>query len=207
MMMHIFLRKFVSTKSRIRIILFFSFVAFILNNANAQWLTGYGFRKPIEIDESYIPGTTDLTDYTFLVNIIDPNQAHTSSSGYVGHINGYDIDFTLSDGITTMDFEIEEYDNATGELVAWVRIPTLSDTTNTNYIKIYRSKSDAVDSSDAVTVIETANGFGGSADYLEDANSENYLNGQSQITLLTINIFIRRQFIDSLIKANTKYQT
>ncbi|WP_428262481.1 DUF2341 domain-containing protein [Haliangium sp.] len=41
--------------------------------------------------------------------------------------DGRDILFVDSDGVTVLDHEIERYDSTTGALVAWVRVPTLSD--------------------------------------------------------------------------------
>jgi hypothetical protein len=39
---------------------------------------------------------------------------------------GNDFLFTASDGVTPLDFEIEQYDGSTGTLVAWVRVPSLT---------------------------------------------------------------------------------
>jgi Peptidase family C25/Concanavalin A-like lectin/glucanases superfamily/Domain of unknown function (DUF2341) len=43
---------------------------------------------------------------------------------------GQDLLFTASDGVTKLDFEIEQYDGATGSLVAWVRVPSLTTATS-----------------------------------------------------------------------------
>jgi hypothetical protein len=46
--------------------------------------------------------------------------------------NGYDIFFSTDpNGLTKLDHEMEEYNPVTGQVVAWVRIPTLSHTTDT----------------------------------------------------------------------------
>ncbi|WOV93910.1 MAG: DUF2341 domain-containing protein [Candidatus Nitrosoabyssus spongiisocia] len=47
--------------------------------------------------------------------------------------NGADIIFTSSDGFTILQHEIESFTNnaTTGTLVAWVRLPTLSNTSDT----------------------------------------------------------------------------
>jgi hypothetical protein len=42
-----------------------------------------------------------------------------------------DILFTAGDGATKLDHELERYNAATGEVIAWVRIPSLSNTTDT----------------------------------------------------------------------------
>jgi hypothetical protein len=51
--------------------------------------------------------------------------------GHVENPNGYDITFSASDGATQLDHEVEEYDPASGTLVAWVRIPVLSASVDT----------------------------------------------------------------------------
>jgi hypothetical protein len=43
--------------------------------------------------------------------------------------DGRDLAFRDADGTTPLAFEIESYDGATGALVAWVRVPSLADTT------------------------------------------------------------------------------
>lgn len=101
------LQKLVLKNSNFRFLLLPQLCFYAFNIANAQWLTEYGFRKSIEINESYIPGTTLLVDYHLLVNFTNPNLVQTSPRGYVENINGYDINFTSSDNSTTLDFEIE----------------------------------------------------------------------------------------------------
>src|SRR5690606_19988117 len=44
---------------------------------------------------------------------------------------GNDILFTSSNGTTKLSHQIESYVSASGDLVAWVEIPTLSSSTNT----------------------------------------------------------------------------
>ena len=43
--------------------------------------------------------------------------------------DGDDIFFTSYDGLTKLNHEIEKFDGATGELVAWVKVPSLSTST------------------------------------------------------------------------------
>jgi hypothetical protein len=55
----------------------------------------------------------------------------TGNGGRVYSSNGYDIIFRSSDGVTQLNHEIEKYDGSAGTLVAWVKVPILSYTTNT----------------------------------------------------------------------------
>ena len=55
--------------------------------------------------------------------------------------NGYDIIFTDVTGATQLDHEIESYNPATGRVVAWVRIPTLSSTADSAIYMWYGNSS------------------------------------------------------------------
>jgi Peptidase family C25/Concanavalin A-like lectin/glucanases superfamily/Domain of unknown function (DUF2341) len=65
-------------------------------------------------------------NFPVLVRLTDPT-LQMAPSGSVQ--TGQDILFTASDGVTKLDFEIEQYDGTTGTLVAWVRVPSLDTTT------------------------------------------------------------------------------
>lgn len=62
------------------------------------------------------------------------------NGGHVENANGYDIIFTLNDGITKLDHEIVSYDSTAGTFIAWVRIPTLLYNVDTT-IRIYYGNS------------------------------------------------------------------
>ena len=53
---------------------------------------------------------------------------------------GRDFVFTQSDGTTVLSHEIEEFDNTTGEIIAWVRIPTLSASSTTEMYIYYKGE-------------------------------------------------------------------
>ena len=50
---------------------------------------------------------------------------------------GYDIVFTASDGVTKLSHEIEKFDRAAGDLVAWVKVPYLSSGADTTIYMYY----------------------------------------------------------------------
>jgi hypothetical protein len=92
----------------------------------STWL----YRKSITISASMTGA--DLTNFPILISTTDNDLKNNALT------NGYDILFTNSSvdwtgGSTAqkLDHEIEKYDSATGELVAWVRLPLLSSTSNT----------------------------------------------------------------------------
>jgi hypothetical protein len=97
----------------------------------------FSFRKSITIDHTKVSGSTDLTDFPLLFSITDDALKTTE---HVTSATGDDILFRALDDATcggvgmapcTLDHEIETYNGTTGELVAWVRIPSLSATSDT----------------------------------------------------------------------------
>ncbi|MCK5062327.1 MAG: DUF2341 domain-containing protein, partial [Candidatus Aenigmarchaeota archaeon] len=91
------------------------------------------YRKNIIIDYTKVNGIQ--IDFPLLINITDTDLTDHAQS------DGDDIAFTDSGG-SKLDHEIEFYNSTTGWLVAWVRIPTLSNTTDT-VINIYYGNSNA----------------------------------------------------------------
>src|SRR5208283_830263 len=68
----------------------------------------------------------------FLFNTTDPSFATTANGGLVTSASGYDIIFSLDpNGLSKLDHELEQYNPLTGQVTAWVRIPTLAHTTDT----------------------------------------------------------------------------
>src|SRR6185369_3765398 len=69
--------------------------------------------------------------------------------GHVANANGYDIGFYAdSSGSTKLKWEINSYNPSTGQLIAWVKIPTLSSTTDTSFYLFYGDPSITSDQSD-----------------------------------------------------------
>jgi hypothetical protein len=65
----------------------------------------------------------------------------SSGAGKVRNANGDDIVFAADDGQEIYKHEIEKYINSTGEYLAWVRVPSISDGTTFN---IYYGSDDAI---------------------------------------------------------------
>ncbi|KKL90129.1 hypothetical protein LCGC14_1907780, partial [marine sediment metagenome] len=125
-----------------------------LTLAVGGWYNGsWAHRIKITIDSAKVSGAGSLTNYPMLISIA--SNADIASSG---RTDGFDILFTSDDGTSKLDHEIEKYDNATGELVVWVRIPSLSATVDTD-IYIYYGNPSAADQSNAAGVWDT--GFQG----------------------------------------------
>jgi Concanavalin A-like lectin/glucanases superfamily/Domain of unknown function (DUF2341) len=96
-----------------------------LGNAAASWYgSGWGYRQPITIDHTKVAATQ--TSFPVLISF-----ASDASLAANALANGNDILFTAADGTTKLNHEIESYNSSTGELVAWVLVPNLSSTVDT----------------------------------------------------------------------------
>ncbi len=112
---------------------------------------GYGFGKQISIQSSQVAGSTDFTNFPVLISLTDNDLRTTGNGGEVENSNVYDIIFTLGDCSTVLDHQIENYTSTSGNFVAWVRIPTLQATANTNIHMYYGNASATTDPSTTST--------------------------------------------------------
>ena len=103
--------------------------------------SGYSFQRAIAIDHTKVPNT-DQVNFPFLFNTTDPAFATTANGGHVTSSTGNDIFFSTDpNGLTKLDHELEEYNPVTGQVIAWIRIPTLSHTTDTVLYVFYGNAS------------------------------------------------------------------
>jgi hypothetical protein len=72
----------------------------------------------------------NLTDFPVLVRITNPALS-------AARADGFDIIFSADGGSTPLAFQIEKWVQATGELVAWVKLPAVADLTNTVFYLRY----------------------------------------------------------------------
>ncbi|MBN1187651.1 MAG: DUF2341 domain-containing protein, partial [Bacteroidales bacterium] len=98
---------------------------------------GYAYDKTITIDAAQVAGANDLINFPVLINITnDADMATTANGGNVENASGYDILFTDED-YNLLDHELVSYNGSQGDLMAWVRVPALSATVNTELHVIY----------------------------------------------------------------------
>ena len=121
------------------------------NNNLVRKVYPYSYGKKITIDNTKVSGSSSLTDFPVLISFTDNDLRSTSNSGNVHSSNGYDITFKNNSGTTVLSHEIEKYDPVTGELVAWVKVPSLSATTNTEINMYYGNPSISTDPSSTST--------------------------------------------------------
>lgn len=100
-------------------------------------LSLWGYRKRITINSDKIDGT--LSHFPVLIfNASDSNlQDHALPSGNDIVFLPFSEEWQTGTWRNTYDFEIERYDSSTGELVAWVRIPEVSDDVDTEFFMYY----------------------------------------------------------------------
>jgi len=91
---------------------------------------GYGYERNITIDYTKVTGGSDLYNFPLLVNLTGQGFLQTSPTGQIFNANGFDIIFT-DDAYNQLDYQLEYYNGTNGDLIAWVRIPTLSSSSNT----------------------------------------------------------------------------
>jgi MSHA biogenesis protein MshQ len=90
-------------------------------------------RKQITIDRTRVrtPPGGPLASFPVLFAVDDPDIAGRASA------DGSDIYFVAADGETRLDHEIEKWNQGTGELVAWVKLPSLPSSEDTVFYVYY----------------------------------------------------------------------
>lgn len=159
---------------------------------------GFTGQYTITIDHTQA-GSADTSNFPFLFRSTLAPLKTTANGGDVTSASGYDLVFCSDAGLTTpLDFEIESYDGATGTFLAWVRVPTLSHTSDTVLYLGYGKSSITTDQSNRTGVWDANFGavyhFGSTltvggypADTRQDstANANALANGASAVATAT----------------------
>ncbi len=139
------------SRFKIHIILSILFLVGFSDLVNAQ-LGSFQNRKKFSVESDFVSGSSDLTNFPVLINITDSDFAFNASPSIgTNNSNGFDIAFSAADGTTALDFELESYNSGTGEIIFWVRFPTLSPTTDTQFFIYYGDASITTDQSSSST--------------------------------------------------------
>jgi hypothetical protein len=124
----LFFSKILPYKGWLRTFVPFLLIALILSitsTARAAWYDpNWQYRKAITIDGSRVAGGPHV-DFPVLISITDTDLS-------AARADGWDLLFTDSDETTKLDHEIESFNNGSGVLVAWVRIPAPGITNGTD---------------------------------------------------------------------------
>jgi len=108
--------------------------------------------RRITIDHTKVPNT-DLNNFPVLISGTYSYLATTGNGGNVTSSNGYDIIFTSdAAGTSTLPFEQESYNATTGAVIYWVKVPTVSHTTDTVIYLFYGNSGITTDQSNKTGV-------------------------------------------------------
>src|SRR5207244_7168979 len=98
----------------------------------------WAYRKILAIGQTQVGATgAPHASFPLLVSRTDTDLQSKALS------TGNDILFTSSDGTTKLSHEIEKYVSSTGELVAWVKVPSVSSSAATVLFMYYGNASAA----------------------------------------------------------------
>lgn len=114
--------------------------------------TCFEYRSPLTISNTMVNGGANLTNFPVLISVTNNALRHSSYGGNIAHFNGYDITFaTNADGSGRLNYQLEYYNPSTGNIIAWVNLPTLYSAANTNLYLFFSNPSITIDAStDAV---------------------------------------------------------
>ncbi|MBO6524053.1 MAG: DUF2341 domain-containing protein [Balneolaceae bacterium] len=131
-------KKMINVNYRIAaMLMLFLFIVFGKSYAQPA---GYDFYKPVTINASQVNGTH--TDFPVLISITDSDLVNNARS------DGFDIVFTSTSTSTTiLNHQLESYNSSTGELLAWVKVPSISGSANTTIYMFYGNSSANADQS------------------------------------------------------------
>ena len=102
---------------------------------------GFSFRRSITVDHTKVPNT-DQTDFAVLVAGTYTYLKTYANGGKVMSASGYDIGFYSDSALTTpLNWEVESYAAASGAVVYWVKLASVSHTSDTVFYMAYGDSS------------------------------------------------------------------
>lgn len=97
---------------------------------------GSAHYRPITIPTSSVTGT--LSNFPVLFNETQTFLKTTANGGEVQNANAYDVTFsTDAAGTSLLNWEVESYNASTGQLVAWIKLPSLTTSASTTIYMRY----------------------------------------------------------------------
>jgi hypothetical protein len=115
--------------------------------AFGAWGNGYNFRRTITIDHTKVPNT-DQTNFPVLISGTYTFLKTTGAGGDVQNANGFDVIFTSdSAGSTKLNWETVSYAGPTGVVEYWVKVGTVSHTSDTVFYLFYGNAAVSTDQS------------------------------------------------------------
>lgn len=104
---------------------------------SGAWLDdGWQYRMPITLQASQVEGAH--SGFPVLIDTSNEDAfVRSNLAANVAQAGGEDIVFTAADGTSLLEHEIEFFDASDGRLVAWVRVPAIQDTADTQLFVYY----------------------------------------------------------------------
>jgi hypothetical protein len=119
------------------------------------WSNGYSYRRTITIDHTKVPNT-DQTNFPVLISPTLIDLKTSANGGSITNVNGYDIIFTSDPaGSSMLAFEQDSYSASTGAVNYWVKVSTVSHTTDTVIYLFYGNSSVTTDQSNKTATWDT----------------------------------------------------
>lgn len=113
---------------------------------------GFSWKRTLTIDHTQA-GSSDTSNFRLLVSFTDATLKTTGNGGHVTNSSGFDIGYYSDSALTTkLDWETELYVASTGQVIAWVRVPTLSHSADTVIYQAYGNSSITTDQSNKTGV-------------------------------------------------------
>jgi len=117
--------------------------------SSVPWYNRSWQQRQRVVIENDMVANTDQANFPVLISIAEANDLFDQAQA-----DGDDILFTSSNGTTKLSHELEMHDVATTQMLAWVKIPTLSAGQNT-VLYMYYGNASAADQQDAAGVWDT----------------------------------------------------
>lgn len=137
------------------------------------------FYRSLTIDHNLVPNT-DQTNFPALVSLTHVDFKSVSNGGHVASNSGFDILFFSDVALTSqLSHEIERYDPATGEVVVWVKVPTVFHAVDTTFYIKYGDASITSSQEDSNGV--WSNGFAAVL-HLDNGTTLNAFNSVSEVS-------------------------
>jgi cellulose synthase/poly-beta-1,6-N-acetylglucosamine synthase-like glycosyltransferase/ActR/RegA family two-component response regulator len=139
---------------------------------NTSWL----YRKEITVYGSQV-AVGGVSNFPVLINLTSDTELAAKACNAPSA--GYDILFTSSNGTSKLSHEIESFDDSTGALVAWVKVPALTNPADTT-IYMYYGNSSCTDQQDVANVWASYVGVwhftesSGTGYYLKNSRQDDY---------------------------------
>ncbi|MEK6282045.1 MAG: DUF2341 domain-containing protein [Acidobacteriota bacterium] len=122
------------------------------NTALAPQGNGYTYRRNITVNHTKVPNS-DQVNFPVLISGTYSYLKTVANGGNVENSNGYDVIFTSNTSCSTkLDHEVETYNPSTGAVNYWVRVPTLSHSSDTVFYLCYGNSSISSDQSNKTAV-------------------------------------------------------